>query len=556
MKKRPEGKAAVADLRNRIEKQLKERLSEDAAAELDVHKLLHELQVLQSKQEMQSSELLEARAEAEATAQHYTELYDFSPVGYLSLGRKGEILRSNFAAAATLGTERARLVGKRLEHFVAPHDVPVLNTFLEKIYAGSPGHTCDLKLDNLTEQDQRFVHLSGILDALGESCRVTVTDVTAARRAEEALIASEKRFRTLFDNSRDALLANSPPSWNFTWANQSAVKLFGVAERSELFSLAPWDISPEFQPDGEPSAQRARHMVDITLREGSHIFEWVHKRLDGSTFPAEVLLTRMETDGKLFVLGSIRDITARKKLETEIRDRRNAMDMLQKTQVASQTVAAIAHELNQPLLAVASYAQAALLMLRAPDPDLHKIRETIEKSEQQALRAGKSMRDLLDYLSMKEFVKQSFDLNREIMDLVASVRSEHQLQFRAVLNLEQHLPLIWANRTHVQRVLTNLLHNGIEAMQHAGVPLPSIIVNVHTMKDQNVAQVTIQDNGPGIKHGDVQRLFEPFFSTKPGGIGMGLAISRSLIEANGGQLWIDPDEGPGATFHLTIPFAT
>jgi two-component system sensor kinase FixL len=75
------------------------------------------------------------------------------------------------------------------------------------------------------------------------------------------------------------------------------------------------------------------------------------------------------------------------------------------------------------------------------------------------------------------------------------------------------------------------------------------------MKEQNVAQVTIQDNGPGIKQSDIHRLFQPFFSTKPDGIGMGLSISRSLIEANGGQLWIDPDEGPGATFHLTIPFA-
>jgi two-component system, LuxR family, sensor kinase FixL len=262
------------------------------------------------------------------------------------------------------------------------------------------------------------------------------------------------------------------------------------------------------------------------LREGPYVFKWLYKRPNKTTFVAEAMLTRMELDGEVFILGSIRDISVRKRLEKEIQDRRNDMDILQKSQVAMQSAAAIAHELNQPLLVVTSYAKAALLLLNTPNPDIHKIRKTIEKSKQQALRAGRSMRDLLDYLSMKEFPIESFDL-----------------------------PLVQANRTHVQRTLTNLLHNGIQAMQQAKVPLPAITVTVRTIKDKSVAQVTIQDNGPGVNNDVIQHLFEPFFTTKPGGIGMGLAISRSLIELNGGQLWFDPEEGPGATFHLTLPFA-
>ena len=100
------------------------------------------------------------------------------------------------------------------------------------------------------------------------------------------------------------------------------------------------------------------------------------------------------------------------------------------------------------------------------------------------------------------------------------------------------------------------LQNGIDAMQGNGMQLPAITVTVRTMKKESVAQVTIQDNGPGVKKEYHQRLFEPFFTTKATGIGMGLAISRSLIEGNGGRLWIDPQEGSGATFHLTLPFAT
>jgi signal transduction histidine kinase len=124
-----------------------------------------------------------------------------------------------------------------------------------------------------------------------------------------------------------------------------------------------------------------------------------------------------------------------------------------------------------------------------------------------------------------------------------------------VNSISSGLPQIRANRIHVQKVLLNLLNNGIEAMQAVSVPLPSLELLIVTVNRGGFAQMTIQDNGPGIKKENINRLFEPFFTTKSDGIGMGLAISRSLIEENGGQLWFDHQEGRGATFHLTLPVA-
>lgn len=118
------------------------------------------------------------------------------------------------------------------------------------------------------------------------------------------------------------------------------------------------------------------------------------------------------------------------------------------------------------------------------------------------------------------------------------------------------MPQVRVNRTHLHKVLMNLLHNSLDAMQEVGVPLPAITVTVTSKMDEHVAHVIIQDNGPGIKEEDMRRVFEPFFTTKAKGIGMGLAISRSLIEENGGQLWVDPQANAGATFHLTLPFTT
>jgi two-component system sensor kinase FixL len=225
-------------------------------------------------------------------------------------------------------------------------------------------------------------------------------------------------------------------------------------------------------------------------------------------------------------------------------------------QVAAQTAAAIAHELNQPLLAISSYSGAARMLLQAEKPDLGKICKAVEASELQAQRAGKSIHELLEFLSLKEFPVEAFDLNMEIHDALSAARSEHELKFHSRLQLEAGLPPVQGNRMHVHKVLLNLLYNGIEAMQQAGVPSPSITVTLSSAKNEGFAQVTMQDNGPGIDKVDLQRLFEPFFTTKGKGMGMGLAVSRSLIEMNGGQLWVDPQQGPGATFHFTLPFAT
>jgi signal transduction histidine kinase len=225
-------------------------------------------------------------------------------------------------------------------------------------------------------------------------------------------------------------------------------------------------------------------------------------------------------------------------------------------QIASQTAAAIAHELNQPLLAIATYSEAALKLLQADEPELNKVAKAIGGCERQAQRAGKTIHELLDFLSIKEIPAGAFDLNKVISEVVNVAQSEHELQFGSVLLLEEGLPTVFANRNHVEKVLFNLLRNGIEAMHESEVDQPAITVTVCTKFDENAAQVTIQDNGPGVKEENLHQLFKPFFTTKAKGIGMGLAVSRSLIEANGGQLWIDPQDGPGAIFHLTLPFAS
>lgn len=381
-------------------------------------------------------------------------------------------------------------------------------------------------------------------------------DITERKSTKEALYASDYKYRMLFENSRDALLLYSPRSKAFSSANRSALQLFGAQSASELQSLAPWHISPEFQPDGTPSVDKAKWMIAILIKEGHHVFEWTHRRLDGTIFPAEVSLSKMDVNGEALILCSLRDISDRKQLERAVTERQKIMETLQKSQVAAQTASAIAHELRQPLLAISSYSEAVQIMLKSENPNPEKIRKSVQRCSEQALRAGNSIQEMLELLSLGKFSIDDVDIRREIREALAAARSDHELRFQSDTHFEEGLPVARANRIHVQKVLLNLLNNCIEAMQDADVPLPQITIEaLRSKKEDNFIHVTISDNGPGFGGENIRHIFAPFFTTKKNGIGMGLAVSRSLIEANGGQLWLDPMASTGATFHLTLPSA-
>ena len=131
---------------------------------------------------------------------------------------------------------------------------------------------------------------------------------------------SEEKYHGLFESSRDALMAIEPPSWQFTSCNQATLKLFEVDTVEKFTSLGPWDVSPLQQPDGRTSADKAKEMIEKAMKEGVNFFEWTHRRITGEDFPATVLLTRMERNGKVLVQATVRDITAQKHAEAALRE--------------------------------------------------------------------------------------------------------------------------------------------------------------------------------------------------------------------------------------------
>ncbi len=155
--------------------------------------------------------------------------------------------------------------------------------------------------------------------------QASVRDISKNKQAELELQESEKKYRQLFESSRDALMVLKPPSWRFTDANQATLQMFGAASTVEFTTLGPWNISPEQQPDGRPSAEKAKEMIETAMRKGSHFFEWEHQRLYGQPFAAEVLLARMEEDGEAYLQATVRDITRRKQEEQALAESRGLL---------------------------------------------------------------------------------------------------------------------------------------------------------------------------------------------------------------------------------------
>ena len=225
-------------------------------------------------------------------------------------------------------------------------------------------------------------------------------------------------------------------------------------------------------------------------------------------------------------------------------------------QVALQTAGMIAHELNQPLTAITYYADAAVNMLTTPSFNSEKLREILEKCSLQTQRVGAIFNELTDFLCKGEIAAESFDLNHCIQETVDLYKTQEQLNYNNIkLNLAANLPYVCANKMQTIKVLMQLLRNGFDAQLKTGLSPPQVtITSTFHDQDSNTAQVIVRDYGTGLGNNDnLESIFQPFHTDKPDSLGLGLTISRAVIEVNGGKLWAEKNVDQGLSFYFTLP---
>jgi C4-dicarboxylate-specific signal transduction histidine kinase len=252
-------------------------------------------------------------------------------------------------------------------------------------------------------------------------------------------------------------------------------------------------------------------------------------------------------------MGLVLDTTARRQTEEALRRAREELAHLTRVTSMGELTAAIAHELNQPMAAIAANAAACLRWLSRKTPELQEAQQALERILRDSERAGAVLQWVRNFSRKNEPQKKPLDVNHAIREVVLLARpnaARHGVALHT--ELAESLPLVFGDRVQLQQVVLNLVMNGIEAMSERSLERPELVIRTR-VEDAERVLVMVRDYGVGLQHGVSEQVFEPFYTTKSKGMGLGLTISRRIVEAHQGQLWASLNEGAGATFQFSVP---
>jgi PAS domain S-box-containing protein len=402
--------------------------------------------------------------------------------------------------------------------------------------------------------DGRIVWLRDLVTVVVEGDRVTrlrgvMVDVTERKRAEEALLKSERQFHALFDEAAVGIALVNRAGHLFE-SNRTLQVLLGYgAEELRDVPFAqlthPDDVERDWQLFTEViSGQRENYHIEKRYNGKDGRLVWGH---------LTVSLVRDERGEPLFGIGVVEDITERKRAEESLRQTQAALSHLSRVMTMGELTASIAHEVNQPLAAVVNNGYASLRWLDRAEPDLAATRASVELMIRDGHRAS-AVIQRIRALSKKTDPRRAWlDINDVIHEVIALVHGEartHSVTIRTELSAA--LPPVLGDRIQLQQVILNLLLNGIEAMQSVTDRVRELQIQSCRHASDEVG-VMVRDAGVGLDPENLTQIFSAFFTTKPGGMGIGLSISRTIIEAHGGRLWATSHDGSGATFQFILP---
>ena len=276
---------------------------------------------------------------------------------------------------------------------------------------------------------------------------------------------------------------------------------------------------------------------------------------DGYTFPIELSVGEAWLDEKRIFTGFIHDITQRQNVERRLQDLQSELAHVGRVSEMASFASSLAHELNQPLTAIANYCEAArdLLGNGSDRETLDTVQEALDEASKESVRAGQIVRRLRNFISRGETEQRVESLARLITEAnaLALVGSrEHGIEVQ--VQLDPDADLVFVDRIQIQQVLTNLIRNAIDAMIDSSQK--SLIIRT-AADPQDYVTVTVEDTGPGISESVVAELFQPFVTSKSAGMGIGLSICRTIVESHGGRIWFEERPGGGTAFHFTLPSA-
>jgi two-component system sensor kinase FixL len=376
-------------------------------------------------------------------------------------------------------------------------------------------------------------------------------DEPAALPTDLALLEREARLRSILDTAPDAIIVIDEHGVMESFS-PAAERLFGISA-AEAIGRNVSILMPS------PYAERHNGYIQHYLDTGERRIIGIGRivvglRRDGSTFPMELAVGEAMVNGRRLFTGFIRDLTERQLTENRLQELQTELLHVSRLSDVGQMASALAHELNQPLAAIVNYVQAARRMLQAGGNVPPKVADAMDKAVAQAARAGEIIRHLRGFIRKGETEHRLEDLNKVVEEATALGlvgAKESGVSVRWALHPEP-LPAV-VDKVQIQQVVFNLVRNSIEAM--AEFPPPRDLKVSTRLTDPGTAQVSVKDTGPGLATKVQAQLFQPFITTKEKGMGLGLSICRSIVDAHGGRLWAVPVGDRGVEFHFTLPLA-
>jgi two-component system, LuxR family, sensor kinase FixL len=359
----------------------------------------------------------------------------------------------------------------------------------------------------------------------------------------------EAHLRSIFDTAPEAMIVINAEGVVQSYG-LSAERMFGW-RASEVLGHNISMLMPEpFRTQHDGYLQRYLTTGEKRIIGIGRIVVGVRK--NGSTFPMELAVGEVGAGATRMFTGFVRDLTERQQSEARLQELQAEVVHISRLSAMGEMASALAHELNQPLSAIANYLNGARKLIGRGGESEAKVIAAVEKASEQAIRAGDIIRRLRDFLARGEGERAVESLARLVHEacglaLVGAKESGVEISY----SMDPHRDRVIVDRVQIQQVIVNLVRNALDAMQSQGEGH----IDVSTRIDGTMATVSVVDTGPGVDEVAAQRLFQPFVTTKANGMGVGLSICRTIVEAHGGKIWTEPNSPTGAIFRFTVPLA-
>jgi len=486
------------------------------------------------------SERVRAEGELRTSEERFRLVFEEGPLGMALLARDGRVLVVNARLAEMLGYSAAELERLGFGAVLHPEDVESSQKLAASVFDGD---------ETLYLSDTRYITSSGstlyarvtgsvVRDEAGKVRYgiAMVEDVTDRRLVEEAR-------KQIFDLSLDIVSSASYDGY-FELVNPRFVETLGYSEHELTRTQFLEFLHPD---DREAAATEFERLTTETLATD---FEMRWHCKDGSY--KWLWWRAVAVPEQRRVYGVARDITDKKRMEDSLQQHRDQVSHVLRLHTMGEMASQICHEINQPLGAIVNYARGVSNLLDNKEIDDPKISHGIDQIAEQAHRAGRLIHNIRGFVRRDELHLEDVNVNELIENAEGLLRASgnDDVEFRRAL--DPGLPHIEADPIQIEQVLVNLLSNGIEATRGTGNGSAFVAIKTR-QRDEDTIEVSVRDGGEGLRAAQIDKIFDPFFTTKPDGLGMGLAMSRTIVEAHGGELRASGHTGGGATFTFTLP---